>query len=159
MSTLQLVNPFVENHDGAASQRFSVARRVPAERARVDLGLGQLHGVPNQPALNALRLDLDVELQAEELRPFSKRLEWALRGKCEIVAARRKSEIIAMPMQNVQSLEVAQRACAAGRGQRDGSPPDLFRRAGGDVCTQRLCHELRAKTYAKRRLHICEPAA
>src|SRR5437879_10177538 len=94
MPTLQLVDPFVENHDGAASQRFSVARRVPAQRARVDLGLGKLNGVPNQPALNALRLDLDVELQAEELRSFSKGLEWALRGKCEIVAARRKSEII-----------------------------------------------------------------
>ena len=56
-----------------------------------------------------------------------------------------------MPVQDGHSLQVSQRAVAAGLGQLDGGPADFLDAAGGDARAKRSGHELGTQANAERR--------
>jgi hypothetical protein len=155
---LGLIQPLAEDSFADLLQCRTMAGGILPDGARVNSGLAKLGRVADQPGFDPLRLCLDVELNSEQVFAFPESLDGAMRRERKVVAPRRQIEIVAVPMQDVKTFEVSQRACLPGRRQRDRSPPDFLRRAGRDLRSKRLGHELRAKTNTKRRAQSCKPA-
>jgi hypothetical protein len=99
-----------------------------------------------------------VELKSDRVSTERKRLIWTRRRRGEAFGAGWELEEVAMPVQDGQSIQVAQRSVAAGFGQFDRRPAD-FLNAGGDARAEGNGHELGAQANAERRRAGCESGA
>ena len=88
-----------------------MALRVLPKRAGSDPSLRQLDRMAHQPGLDAPRVRLDVELEAEQLGPLLEGLDRAVARECKRFAGRRQIEIVTVPMQDVAAINMTQGAC------------------------------------------------
>ncbi len=135
-----------------------MTRGILPDRPRVNSSQAELGRVADQPGFDPLRVCLDVELKSEQVSAFPESLDGAIRRERKGVALRRQIEIVAVPMQHVTAFEVSQRAFLPRRRQLDRTPSNFLRRTGRDPRPERFGHELRAKTYSKRRAQSSKPA-
>jgi len=92
--------------------------------------VGKLHGVSDQPSLKPAPIRLRVELEAERRPTEGKCLIGTGCGGREAFRAGRQVEGIAVPVQHVDTLQVAQRPIPAGVGQVTGAQPISFAEPG-----------------------------
>ena len=79
----------------------SLLRDLGPERAHVEPDLRDLARVPDEPALETLRLGFHVKLQRQHVRPQAERLVLRDRRRSETRGADRQIERVAVPVQHV----------------------------------------------------------
>src|SRR5215470_724733 len=123
------------------------ATSLAPELAQIDAaGAGDLERVAHEPALQAARCRLDVELQPERMLPPGKGLIGVEPRGGQQLGFAREVESVAVPVQHRGArAQLGERGLAAGFGERERAPAQLLALASIDASAERLRHDLRAE--------------